>query len=101
MKNKARREAIEIECGERMIEVKIRFWTNNLADGRGTVRPKHAWAKGMVRMERNGPHGIVPGKSIPFNSLLDLTAAIEKTLSNHSIQLHLPNKMKKYFANRD
>jgi hypothetical protein len=90
-------DEIEIEHGERMIEVKIRFWTNNLAVTPGKVRPRHAWAKGVVRMERNGAHKIVPGSPVPFNSLLDLTSAIEKTLLKHSIRLHAPTRMRKYF----
>jgi hypothetical protein len=90
-------EEIEIKYGERMIEVKIRFWTNNLAKTKGKVRRKHAWAKGVVRMERNEAHRITPGQPIPFNSLLELNSAIEKALLNHSIQLHAPRRMRKYF----
>jgi hypothetical protein len=32
--------------GEKMIEVRVRFWTNDLAEGPNRVRPKHAWASG-------------------------------------------------------
>jgi hypothetical protein len=44
--------------GEKMIEIKIRFWINDLADEPGKVRPKHAWCSGVVRMERNNTHGV-------------------------------------------
>jgi hypothetical protein len=38
-------ESREAAQGERMIEVKLRFWTNDLA-ARGNVIPKHAWTRG-------------------------------------------------------
>ena len=53
-------EALEAKHGEKMIEVKLRFWTNGLADEDGKVTPKHAWSAGVVRLERNGTHNIVP-----------------------------------------
>jgi hypothetical protein len=84
--------------GEKMIEVKIRFWTDGIADGVDRVRPKHAWASGVVRMERNAAHGIRPKKPVPFNTILDLQASIEKALIQHEIRLHPSNKMRKYFS---
>jgi len=50
---------------------------------KGSVIPKHAWAAGVVRIERNETHGIVPGKPQVFHSPLDLGAAIEKVLIEH------------------
>lgn len=82
--------------GERMIEVKIRFWTNNIVPGKGVVRPKHAWTSGMVRMERNASHGINPKKPVPFHSLMDITKSIEKTLIQHGITMHPSRVSKKY-----
>ena len=84
--------------GERMIELKVRFWTNDLADGRGRVTPKHAWSSGVVRMERNGTHGISPGNPKPFHSLLDLGAVIERVLVEHGVTLHPSRRMRKYFV---
>jgi hypothetical protein len=84
--------------GERMIEVKIRFWTNDLADGAGRVRPRHAWASGVVRMDPNATHGVTPGSPAPFHSLLDLGSVIEKVLIAHGITLHPGRRMKKYFS---
>jgi hypothetical protein len=37
---------------ERMIEIKLRFWTNGFATRKGYVRPKHAWSSGVVRIEQ-------------------------------------------------
>lgn len=87
--------------GKRMIELRVRFWTNNIADGEGQIVPKHAWAKGVVRMEANDSHGIESGRTIPFQSLLDLSSVIERTLIDHGIKLHVPRKMLKYIVVAD
>jgi hypothetical protein len=52
---------------ERMIEIKLRFWTNGFATRKGYVRPKHAWSSGVVRIERNDTHGIRPVSPKPFH----------------------------------
>ena len=82
--------------GEKMIEIKIRFWTNGLARGKGKITPKHAWDSGMVRVERNDTHGIKPGKPLPFHSLLDVGRAIEKTLITYGFVLHTNRRARKY-----
>ena len=64
--------------GEKMIEIKVRFWTDKIAEQEGHIVPKHARTSGVVRITRNKPHGIVPNKPVPFNSLLDMGAAIEQ-----------------------
>ena len=82
-----------------MIEVKIRFWTDEIASERGKIRPKHAWASGVVRMESNRSHDISPKDPIPFNSLLELGAKIEQVLLDHGIVLHVRStRMKKYIS---
>jgi hypothetical protein len=89
-------ETREAAWGKRMIEVKVRFWTDKLADGKGTIRPKHAWGAGVVRIERNDAHGIVPIDALPFNSLLEIPAKIEKLLIDQGIQIHPSTRMAKY-----
>jgi hypothetical protein len=74
--------------GQRMLEVKVRFWTNDLADGKGNVWPKHGWSSGVVSMERNETHGIGSADPIPFHSLLDLTHVIERVLMANEVVLH-------------
>lgn len=86
---------LEARQGEKMIEVKIRFWTNDLA-AEGRIRPKHAWGSGVVRLERNHSHGITPGQPIVFQSLLDLGSAIEKALIANEVVLHPSRRMRKY-----
>jgi hypothetical protein len=58
--NKIDAAAQEAKHGEKMIEVKLRFWTNDIAEKKGDVIPKHAWSSGVVRVERNDSHGIKP-----------------------------------------
>ena len=89
-------ESREAKYGEKMIEVKVRFFTNAIAKGKGQIKPRHAWATGVVRMERNESHGIIPGYPRPFNSLMEVPAVIEKVLIQHGITLHCDKKMEKY-----
>jgi hypothetical protein len=89
-------EAREAQHGEKMIEIKLRFWTDNIAPERGKVIPKHAWTGGVVRMEANGSHGIRSAKPKVFNSLLEVGAVIEKVLIDHGVVLHPNERMKKY-----
>jgi len=86
----------EAAHGERMIEVKLRFWTNGLAGKAGEIVPKHAWAAGVVRMEPNKSHGIVSMHPKPFHSLMDVGAVIENVLIEHGLMLHPSRKMQKY-----
>lgn len=89
-------EAREAKFGEKMIEIKVRFWTDNIAEDQKKILPKHAWPGGVVRIARNKAHGIKPEKPIIFNSLMDLPYAIEKVLINQGIKLHIGGRMKKY-----
>src|SRR5438046_9166264 len=88
--------SLEAKHGQKMIEVKVRFWTNDISKEPGKVNPKHAWSSGVVRIERNPAHGIKPGKPRPFHSLLDVGAVIEKVLIEHQIVLHPTRTMRKY-----
>jgi hypothetical protein len=92
--------AQEAEHGEKMIEVKIRFWTNSIAEQEGKIIPKHAWSSGVVRVERNDSHGIKPGAPKPFHSLLDVGAVVEKVFIEHGIVLHLGRTMLKYVSSK-
>jgi hypothetical protein len=94
-------ESLEAKQGEKMIEVKLRFWTNKIAPEDGKVLPKHAWTGGVARIERNKSHGIEPGAPLPFHSLLDIGSAVEKVLISHGIVLHASPKMRKYVKDKD
>lgn len=96
MATKKELSAADAAHGERMIEVRVRFWTNNIAPEKGKVLRKHAWGGGMVRLEGNKTHGIASDDPIPFNSLMELTAVIEKVLIKKGVTIHLSDKMKRY-----
>ncbi|MDP9179192.1 MAG: hypothetical protein M3O61_16065 [Gemmatimonadota bacterium] len=82
--------------GERMIEVKVLFWTDKHAAKPGHVIPKVAWTGGVIRFQRNDSHEIRPGKPIPFNSLMEIGAAIEKAMIAHGITLKPSRRMRRY-----
>lgn len=90
-------ESREAAQGQRMIEIRVRFWTNDLADGEGRVQPKHAWSGGVVRISSNRSHGIVPRDPIPFNSMAEIPGKIEKVLIDHGITIHR-GREQKYMA---
>lgn len=90
-------EGVEASHGSKMLEVKVRFWTNAIApDGR--VKPKEGWTRGVVRVTPNAAHGIEPGDTapIPFNSLMELPGKIEQALIDNGIILHPTGKVSKY-----
>jgi len=89
-------ESREAKLGEKMIEIRVRFWTDELAEEANQIRPKHAWTSGVVRMARNESHSIRPENPRPFNSLMDLPRIIEMVLIEHGIKLHRLGKMAKY-----
>ncbi|MCC7165704.1 MAG: hypothetical protein IT331_24615 [Anaerolineae bacterium] len=91
-------EEQEAEHGEKMVEIKVRFWTSNLAEGKDAIFPKYARANGVVRMQPNKAHNIVPKSPKPFNSLMELPSVIEKVLIDHGITLYESPKMRKYLT---
>lgn len=91
-------EAVEAAHGSRMLEVKVRFCTNQIAPSGGQIVPKHGWTRGVVRVTPNDVHGIEPGPAVPFNSLMELPGKIEQALIDNGITLHLVGKNAKYVA---
>lgn len=92
-----RTRGVRAPHGEKMIEVKVRFWTDKIA-GKGKVSPRHARTAGVVRMEGNESHGIKPKQPRPFNSILEIPAVIERVLIEHGISLHRSRKARKYIV---
>lgn len=86
------------EMGEKMLEIRIRLWTDQIAENKGEIIPKHALDTGIVYMTRNKSHGIESSESEKFHSLLGLPAAIERLLLKNQIRLHLGRHSKKYHA---
>ena len=91
----------QARLNEKMIELRVRFWTNDIAETVGEILPKHAWDSGVVHMQRNVSHEIEPQNPKPFHSLMDLTAVIEKVLVEHGVRLHSGRRSQKYFVTED
>jgi hypothetical protein len=86
-------EEREAKYRERMIVLKVMFFTNAIAD-EGKIRRRHCSANGMIHAQRNGSHDISPKKKgQPFHSLLEIGPAIERTLKEHGIVLHPSREM--------
>ena len=70
------------KSGERMITVRLMFWTDSLPTGDGAwtgartskkILPKHAFPAGAVIFESNDAHDIQGTKDpVPFNDLSEL-----------------------------
>jgi hypothetical protein len=56
-------EAREAAHGQRMIEVRVRFWTNNLAKSKGMVLPRNAWGSQRHSAASLGPRAEVSSGS--------------------------------------
>ena len=82
--------------GEKTIEVRVRFWTNDIAETEGHIRPKHCWSYGVVTVPHNGSHGISSGDPRTFNSLMELTFAIEQALIDADVKIHTGGKPNLY-----
>ena len=73
--------------GEKTIELRVRFFTNDIANRQGNILPKHAWDSGSVYTVVNESHGIAT-QGATFNSLPQVITAIEKVLMREGIQIH-------------
>ena len=72
--------------GDRTIEVKVRFWTNNIARGKGKVVPKFCWEHGSIQVITNPSHGIEPQWITHFHGYHDLASTIEAALKAAGIK---------------
>jgi hypothetical protein len=90
--------AIKAAKDENMIELRVRFWTNDIAPGKDMIEPKHAWDTGMVQVTANPSHGLKSINPIPFHSLLDLPRAIEKAIIECDLTLLSCPRSAKYLA---
>jgi hypothetical protein len=98
MPNKKPLDSLIAEHGEKMIQINVRLWTNKISPAKGEILQKHAWSSGVIRLEANKAHNIKLSKPIPFHSLMDLNAVIEKVLIQHGIMLHTSRKLRKYVS---
>ena len=94
-------ESREAAHGERTIEVRIRFWTNDLAGEKGHIIPKHGWTSGQVLLPSNPSHGITSSEAVMFNSFAELPSKIEELLIANGIKLHLDKAERRYLTTGD
>ena len=95
MATAAEPQPVVAKHGEKMIEVTIRFWTNDLAEA-GMILPKHDWTSGMVDVRKNAAHGLGGHEPLPFQTLMDLPGKIEEVLIREGITLHPSSSMRHY-----
>ena len=91
-------ETREAQWGNGMIELRVRFWTDGLVEGKGHIRPKHAWGAGVVRMSSNKAHGVTPKNPRPFNSMGEMLDVMEQVLTAHGVRLHPHGRTQKLFG---
>lgn len=89
-------DSVEAQYGKNMIELRVRFWVNDIAKERGKIIQKHCWDSGMVHITSNKSHAIKAGQ-LPFSSLMQLNAVIEKLIIDNKIKLHHCRKSTKYY----
>lgn len=93
----AKRKRVRAPYGERMIEISMKFWTNNISTKDGYIVKKECWDSGVIRLTTNKAHGIKQnGSPVPFHSLLELPRAIEKVVMTHGIKLRIGSRSQKY-----
>lgn len=84
--------------GEKMVELRVKLWTNDIAESEGAVLPKHVWGAGMVVMTSNDAHGIEVNDPMPFNSMPELLGVIEDVLIESGIKMLPSRKMRRYMV---
>jgi len=72
--------------GKKTIEVRLRFFTDDLAQQDGHIVPKHCWSIGGASMPVNEDHGIESRQTVLFNSIAAILPAIEELFSANGIQ---------------
>ena len=93
-------EKVMAKDGDRTIKLSIKFRTDLLASKTpGEIIRKHAWDAGIVNVVANPSHGIkaVLDERMCFNSMAELPAVIEKTLTQMGVTFHHDRKSRKLF----
>lgn len=89
-------DSVQARHGEKTIEVRLRFWTNDIAETEDHIRPRHCWSSGTVSVPHNDSHGISSGEPQTFNSLMELTSVIEQAMIDAGIRMHTGRKQDFY-----
>jgi hypothetical protein len=87
--------------GQKMITLKVRFWTDNISKKPGAQLKKECWDAGVVSIAGNRSHGFqTETETLPFNSLPQLLSTLEKLFIKHGIQMHLGSTSIRYHSRR-
>lgn len=81
-------QSVEATYGEKTIETRVRFGTDDIADTERHILPKHCWTSGTIKIPKNDSHGIGSGKAKPFNSLMQIADGIEQILIEAGVRMH-------------
>lgn len=93
-----RKRRIDAQHGEKVIELRVAFFTDEIASAQGRVVPKVCWDIGTVHLFANASHGIKSSEPYFFNGLSELPKVIEEILANNEIKiLHSPKRTKKLY----
>jgi hypothetical protein len=86
---KAVKPSVVAPHGDKMIEVRAKFWTNGIAADKGKIAPGECWASGVVYLTPNSSHGIKSGANgVHFHTLAGAGVAIEEILRQAGIVVH-------------
>lgn len=77
----------KVPHGQKMIEVRLRFWTNAIAKKKDHIVPKHCWDHGTLYIVENEGHE-VKHRWKAFRSLTEVSRVIEKLLQEDGITIH-------------
>lgn len=80
---------VQATYSDKIIQVKIRFWTDGIAKKEGHIIPKHCYSSGYVLIAASRIHGIPTGIKAPFVSISGLPKAIDKVMAEAQLILHL------------
>ena len=84
--------------GQKMLELRTRFFSNDIADEKGYVLAGNVWECGVVYLHPNDLHEIGQNKAEIFHSMAELPSAIEKVLIKNKVIIHRSKRTKKYNA---
>jgi hypothetical protein len=69
-----------------MIKVVVSFWTDEIANKKGQIKPKNCWDCGYVTLPKNVLHGIKPDQE-HFRKPSEILPTIEELLKRQNIKM--------------
>ena len=77
--------------GEKMIKVVLYFWTDELAEKKGHIKPKVCWDYGVVTLPANSSHGVTASQD-HFSRPSKILPTIEKLFKKQGIKMVQGNR---------